>query len=261
MAPLHLASASQYTVLAHPLGSLSIGLHLVLTRPLACNLYPIGHSLSIKRSLLTRSHHNIQQQTSIIFRQLLRLLVVLIVTVNMKTFMKTFMIGMMDGKNNDMLIIRDKESKKTAVFTPPRWGHFRLCLDEVDEHLYRLSQGEDVKYCSHYGAGCHVSLTKDGRRIDLRKWCIPTAETSCKPSKAGITLRRSEWSKLKDAMHKLHHTNSTVSRFTPCFFNKPHNFVGCRRVSKVQSFSANPPVIAYPVDDYYTTATSYTIEA
>ena len=58
--------------------------------------------------------------------------------------MKTFMIGkdrsLKLGKNNDGLIIREKGSKKEAVFTPARWASFRLCLDEIDNqqsHLVR----------------------------------------------------------------------------------------------------------------------------
>ena len=56
--------------------------------------------------------------------------------------MKTFMIGkdrsLKLGKNNDGLIIREKGTKKAAVFTPARWASFRLCLDEIDNQLYRL---------------------------------------------------------------------------------------------------------------------------
>ena len=111
--------------------------------------------------------------------------------------MKTFVIrkdrSLKLGKNNDGLIIRDKGSKKEAVFTPARWASFRLCLDEIDNQLYRLSQGEDVAYCNHYGGGWHVSVTKGFRCIDLRKWWLPIGETSCKHTKTGIALRLSEW--------------------------------------------------------------------
>ena len=57
--------------------------------------------------------------------------------------MKTFIIGkdrsLKLGKNNDGLIIREKGSRKAAVFTSARWASFRLCLDEIDNQLYRLS--------------------------------------------------------------------------------------------------------------------------
>ena len=101
------------------------------------------------------------------------------------------------GKNIDGLIIREKGSKKTVVFTPARWASFRLCLEEIDNQLYRLSQGEDVAYCNHYGGGWHVSVTKGFHCIDLRKWWLPIGETSCKPTKTGIALRLSEWPTLR----------------------------------------------------------------
>lgn len=59
--------------------------------------------------------------------------------------MKTFNIGidrsLKLSKKNDEIIITDNVTKKTAVFTPARWASFRLCMDEVDNQLNKLSQG------------------------------------------------------------------------------------------------------------------------
>ena len=95
--------------------------------------------------------------------------------------MKTFNIG--NGRSlklgkNDEIRIRDKATKKEAVFTPARWASFLLCPNEIDNQLYRLSLGEDVAYCNHYGGGWHVSLTKGFRCIDLRKFYVPFGETA-----------------------------------------------------------------------------------
>jgi len=77
--------------------------------------------------------------------------------------MKTFMIGkdrsLKLGKNNDGLIIRKKGSKNESVFTPARWASFRLCQDVIDNQLYRLSQGEDVAYCTTCGGRCNETLS------------------------------------------------------------------------------------------------------
>jgi len=140
--------------------------------------------------------------------------------------MKTFMIGkdrsLKLGKNNDELIIRDRESKKETVFTPARWASFRLCLYEIDNQLYRLSQCEDVAYCNHYGGGWHISMTKGFHCIDLRKGWLPIGETSCKPTKTGIALRLSEWPMFKEAIDKQHRDNPNVCNFTPCFLFQDH---------------------------------------
>ena len=40
----------------------------------------------------------------------------------------------------------DNGTKKAAMFTPARWASVLLCLGEIDNHLYRLLQGEDVAY-------------------------------------------------------------------------------------------------------------------
>ena len=112
--------------------------------------------------------------------------------------MKTFKIGndrsLKLNKKNDCISIEDKGTKKVAHFTPARWASFLQCLDQIDHQLRRLSEGEDVAYCLHYGGAWHVSLTKGFRCVDLRKFFIPTGQTMWKPTKIGIALRRNEWS-------------------------------------------------------------------
>jgi len=62
--------------------------------------------------------------------------------------MKTFNIGndrsLKLSKNKKEITIVDNGTKKATVFTPARWASFLLCLGEIDNQLYRLSQGEDV---------------------------------------------------------------------------------------------------------------------
>jgi len=62
--------------------------------------------------------------------------------------MKTFKIGNDRSpklsKKNDSISIEDKDTKKAAHFTPARWASFVQCLDEIDDQLRRLSEGEDV---------------------------------------------------------------------------------------------------------------------
>jgi len=139
--------------------------------------------------------------------------------------MKTFNIG--NGRSlklgkNDEIRIRDKVTKKEAVFTPAGWASFLLCLNKIDNQLYRLTLGEDVAYCNHYGGGWHVLLTKGFRCIDLRKFYVPFGETVSKPTKTGIALRLSEWLTFKMAVDNLHRDNPAVANFTPCFLNQDH---------------------------------------
>ena len=108
--------------------------------------------------------------------------------------MKTFSIGndrILKLEKNDEIRILDKTTKKEAVFTPSRWASFLLCLDEIDNQLCKLTQGEDLAYQNHY-----VSLTKGFRCIDLHKFYVPFGETTCKPTRnrTGIALRLDELS-------------------------------------------------------------------
>ena len=97
--------------------------------------------------------------------------------------MKTFSIGndrILQLEKNDEIRILNKTTKD-AVFISARFASFLLCLDEIDNQLYKLTQGEKLAYQNHYGGGWYVSLTKGFRCIDLRKFYVPFGETTCKP--------------------------------------------------------------------------------
>jgi len=90
--------------------------------------------------------------------------------------MKTIKIGnnksLKLNKKNDSIPIEDKGTKKSVHFTPARLASFLLCFDQIDDHLCKLSEGDDVAYCMHYGGAWHVSLTKGFRCVDLRKFFV-----------------------------------------------------------------------------------------
>jgi len=141
--------------------------------------------------------------------------------------LKTFKIGndrsLKLNKKNDCISIEDKGTKKAAHFTLARWASFLLCLDQIDDEPRRLSQGEDVVFCMHYGGAWHVSLTKGFRCVDLRKFFVSKDQNTWKPTKTGITLRLHGWPTFKQAAEKLRHDNPSVANFTPCFLNTDHN--------------------------------------
>ena len=140
--------------------------------------------------------------------------------------MKTFQTGndrsVKLNKKNDSISIEDNGTKKAAHFTSALWASFLECLDQIDDQLHRLSEGEDVSFCMHYGGAWHVSLTKRFRCVDLRKFVVPSVQTMWKPTKTGIALRLNEWPTFKQAVDKLHRDNPTVANFTPCFLNLDH---------------------------------------
>ena len=139
--------------------------------------------------------------------------------------MKTFSIGndrIMKLEKNDEIRILDKGTKKEAVFTPDRWASFILLLNEIDNQLCKVTQGEHVAYRIHYGGGWHVSLTNGFRCIDLRKFYVPFAETTIKPTKTGIALRLDEWPRFEQAIANLHRDNPVVTNCVPCFLAQDH---------------------------------------
>ena len=79
--------------------------------------------------------------------------------------MKTFKISndrsLKLNKKNDCVSIEDKGTKKAAHFTSARWASFLQCLDQIDDQLRKLSEGEDVAYCTHTHTHTHTSATFD----------------------------------------------------------------------------------------------------
>jgi len=57
------------------------------------------------------------------------------------------------AKNNNELRVEEKDSIKSATFTPSRWASILLCLEEIDCQLEKFVAGENVAYRNHYGGG------------------------------------------------------------------------------------------------------------
>jgi len=110
-------------------------------------------------------------------------------------------------KNKVELCIKEKDSQKSAAFTPARWASFLLCMDEIDRQLEKMFQGEEVTYRNHYGGGWHVSVISGFQSVDLRKFYIPFGEKTAKPTETGIALRLNEWPVFKEAVQALHREN------------------------------------------------------
>jgi len=165
--------------------------------------------------------------------------------------MKTFSIGnnrILKLEKNDEIRILDKTTKKEAVFTPARWTSFLLCLDEIDNQLCKLTQGEDLAYQNHYGGGWYVSLTKGFQCIDLRKLYVSFGETTCKPTRTGIALRLGEWTPFQAGHRQPTQRQSENSQLHTMFLHPgTHDSTGSRLMSRVKSVSFRRLVTA---DDY-----------
>jgi len=161
--------------------------------------------------------------------------------------MKTFKIGnersLKLNKKNDSIFIEDKTLRRRL--TP-----FLQCLDQIDNQLRRLSEGEDVAYCMHYAGTWHVSLTKGFRCVALRKFFVPTDQTVWKPTKTGIALRLNKWPTFKQAIDKLHRDNPTATTYTPCLLNLDHITPEIIATCPERNLSFNHRVTVYPADDY-----------
>jgi len=165
--------------------------------------------------------------------------------------MKTFKIGndrsLKLNKKNDCISIEDKGTKKAAHFTPARLASFLQCLDQIVDQLRRLSEGEDVAYCMHYGGAWHATLTKGIRCVDVRNFFIPTVESykdRHRPTSqraADVQAGRRQTTPRQPHRRKLH----TLLPQTGSRHSRAH-----RDMSRVQSLSFDHRLTVYPADDY-----------
>ena len=143
----------------------------------------------------------------------------------------------------------DNGTKKAAVFTPARWASFLLCLGEIDNQLCRLSQGEDVAYCTHYGGGWHVSLTKGFRCVDLRKFYVPGDDLQAHQDRhratpermANVQDGRRQYASRQPDRHQLHAMLPQPG---------PRDSAGHRSLRRVQSVMFSHFVTVYTADDH-----------
>jgi hypothetical protein len=122
----------------------------------------------------------------------------------------------------DEVKIFEHGSPKMATFTLCRWAQFVEFFDEIDQSVAKLVDGQQaVKLQLHVGAGWYVSVTTGYRCVDIRKF-YSLAGVGIRPTKSGIALRLSEWSRLKEVAKEMKEKVPAVAEAQPCWTGADH---------------------------------------
>ena len=122
----------------------------------------------------------------------------------------------------DEVKIFEHGSPKMATFTLCRWAQFVEFFDEIDQSVAKLvDDQQQIELQLHIGAGWYVSVTTGYRCVDIRKFYSRTG-VGIRPTKSGIALRLSEWSRLKEVAKEMKEKVPAVAEAQPCWTGADH---------------------------------------
>jgi Transcriptional Coactivator p15 (PC4) len=113
-------------------------------------------------------------------------------------------------------------TRKGIVFTKPRWATFLLHLDDIDRCVQKLKANQEIEYYKHIGGRFYVTITKDFKCVNFRKYFLPHNATKERPTRGGISLRLSEWDQLLPKIQELHLSLPELKEAKPCYSSLDH---------------------------------------
>jgi hypothetical protein len=93
-----------------------------------------------------------------------------------------------------------------------------------------MDQALDEKrdYATHLGRNVNATVKASGICVDIRQYWLPPNQTEVVPTKKRITLRPSEYAKLKDVVSVIgDFQSSIITNVIHNVFTSSHNDLGC----------------------------------
>jgi len=81
---------------------------------------------------------------------------------------------------------------------------------------------EHRDYSTHLGGNVYASVQSSGVCVDIRQYWLPPNQTKVVPTKKGICLRPSEYTKLKDTARVIGDFVPELSSTVPCPYQSDH---------------------------------------
>ncbi|XP_071138711.1 uncharacterized protein [Mytilus edulis] len=98
-----------------------------------------------------------------------------------------------------------------------RWKMLVDSLDFLDQAIM-----EKREYKSHLGRNMYATIGPNSVCVDLRQHILPPQQTDVVPTRKGITLRPTEYAKLKDVARIISDFVPDLSTVVPCPYNSDH---------------------------------------
>ena len=117
-------------------------------------------------------------------------------------------------------------TKKGISLPLYRWKMLVNSFEFLDQAI-----DEKKEYKSHLGGNVYASVQANSVCVDIRQFWLPEHQTEVAPTKKGICLRPTEYSKLKDVAMVLGDFVPELSSIVPCPYRSDHmnqlGFLSC----------------------------------
>ena len=113
-------------------------------------------------------------------------------------------------------------TRKGVSFTKARWAWFIRHMDGMERSVDLLKAGQPVDYYQHIGGRYYVSISKEYRCVNIRRYFMPPNTTKEVPTRSGIALRLIEWDSLLLKIRELQEHLPELKLDKPCYTSADH---------------------------------------
>jgi hypothetical protein len=111
-----------------------------------------------------------------------------------------------------------RPTRKGVSLPLKRWQQLVFATDM----LQRLRETRNSEGSAHLGGNIYASKNSGWLTVDLRLWWKPETESELKPTRIGICLRASEWSKIMENMGRIQSFIPEMVDVIPCMQSEDH---------------------------------------
>ena len=113
-------------------------------------------------------------------------------------------------------------TKMGIVLPPMRFANFMLLEEHISQRVNkRLDQPhvceEGSEWRRHVGGDVYVSISRDFDVVNLRSYWKPEGTATEAPTRKGVTIQFSAWSKLVEAMKTIALDHKELQTAEPCY--------------------------------------------
>ena len=113
-------------------------------------------------------------------------------------------------------------TRKGVSFTKTRWAWFIRHIDDMERSVDLLKAGQPVDYYQHLGGRYYVTISKEYRCVNIRRYFMPPNGTKEVPTRSGIALRLDEWDSLLLKIRQLQECLPELKLAKPCYSSPDH---------------------------------------
>lgn len=135
-------------------------------------------------------------------------------------------------------------TKKGVSFTPERYASLSMQMDSIKANVELCKNDKNFeKFKLHLGGGVVVSIDKDFKTVDFRRYFKPADEHKVLPTKSGISLTFDEFEQFVLLLNEIVSEEEVFKNAQICMLKENHmNQEGAQRCFECNPFG-DPSII------------------